>query len=444
MRRQPSIDHMRKRYRFQVLNPGHFHAALLFKEAEYRLLEEIDLIVPKSEQALPFIDLIERFNERETQPTNWKVTVHEREDLSFDPGVDKSCCVAVIAGQNHKKLETVAQLVEQGRNVLVDKPMLTDADQLPLIDRVFAGPGQVMELMTARHQILSRLCQAIAERESLFGGFVDDDEPALTLSSTHHLCKQVNDEPLIRPPWYYDVAVQGNGVVDIQNHMIDQAMWFVLGDAGPDEGTTLQLDAVRQWSTPVSLELFKNSTGLSEFPSSLSQYIDDEGLLQLQCNSEIDWRINGVRIRTRAQWDDHEPEDGGDVHKVNMRGSRCRVEAVQSAESDFFPWIDFYADDDDSRSSLSEALQQCCDEWTEDRFPRIGFSELRAGFHMLIPRALDRGHESHFALVREQFLNYLEDDGVTEAVRSRTKMRYRLLGEAHTMAAKTAQLDQGG
>ncbi len=404
-------------------------------------MDEIDLIVPKSEEALPFIDLIQRFNERELQPTNWKVTVHERADLSFDAGVDKSSCIAVVAGQNNQKLETVAKLVEQGRNVLVDKPMLTDAAQLPLVDKAFAGPGQIMELMTARHQILSRLCQAIAEREPLFGGFVDDEEPALTLVSTHHLCKQVDGEPLIRPYWYYDVAIQGNGVVDIQNHMIDQAMWFVLGDVTPDDSTTIQLDSARYWPTAVPLELFQQSTGLDAFPESLSKYIDDDGVLQLNCNSEINWRINGVRIRTVAQWNEHEPEDGGDVHRVGMRGKLCRVEAVQSAESDFFPWVDFYADDDDGRTSLSEALQQCCDEWTEDRFPRIGFSELRAGFHMLIPRALDRGHESHFALVREQFLNFLEADGVSDAIRSRTRMRYRLLGEAHTMAVQTAALE---
>lgn len=429
---------MQKRYRFQVLNPGHFHAALVFRESEYRLLEDIDVIVKNSDQALPFIDQINRFNERELQPTQWQFSVHERADVVFDAGVEKDSCVVVVSGQNHSKLQTVTELTGQGRNVLVDKPLLVHANQLASIEQAFAGPGQVMELMTARHQVLTRLCQAIASAEQLFGGFTENAQPALELKSVHHLCKTVDDKPLIRPDWYYDVAVQGNGLVDIQTHMIDQAMWFVLGDQPIDDQVVIELESARLWSTPVPKDLFARSTGLSDYTTELKRYLDIDGVLQLQCNSEINWSINGVKVRTVAEWREIEPDDGGDIHTVTLHGNNCRVEAVQSAESDFFPWVDLYADDDESRSKLSEALQQCCDEWAEDQFPRIGFSELRAGFHMLIPRALDRGHESHFALVREQFLNYLDDGGVPEQISRRACLRYRLLGEAHAMAAVDA------
>jgi len=429
---------MRKRYRFLVLKPGHFHAALVFKDVDHRILDDVDVVVTDSQDALPFIDLIDRFNCRDIQSTDWKVKVHERENLAFDTGSPPEDCVVVVSGRNASKLESVAKLCSQGYNVLVDKPVLTHANQMSAIDSLFEGPGEVMELMTARHQMLSRLCQAIANRQSLFGEMVDDGDPAITLSSTHHLCKMVDGESLIRPAWYYDVGVQGNGLVDIQNHMVEQALWFVLGENEVNEETEIQLDAVRSWSTAVPPELFKQSTELERYPADLEKYLDDDGVLQLECNSEIDWRINGVRVRSRAEWKQIEPEDGGDIHTITLRGSRCNVEAVQSPESDFFPWVDLTAADDDARSALSEALQQCCDEWAEDIFPRIGFSELRAGFHMLIPRALDRGHESHFGLVREQFLDFLDGEGVPEAANRRARLRYRLLGEAHAMGAATS------
>lgn len=47
------------------------------------------------------------------------------------------------------------------------------------------------------------------------------------IGSVHHLLKIVNGTPLRRPAWYYDVSVQGNGLVDITSHMIDQAMWLL-------------------------------------------------------------------------------------------------------------------------------------------------------------------------------------------------------------------------
>jgi len=428
---------MRKRFRLQVLKPGHFHAALVFKDIDYRVQDEVDVVVNDSQDALPFIDLIDRFNQRDIQATSWKLTVHERDNLAFDAGVPLEDCVVVVSGRNSSKLATVAELVSQGYNVLVDKPLLINAEQIPLIDSVITGPGQVMELMTVRHQVLSRLCHAISNREAVFGNFVDDNEPAITLSSTHHLCKMVDGEPLIRPDWYYDVTVQGNGLVDIQNHMVEQALWFVLNDDRINEDTEIRLDAARSWATPVPPDLFRQSTGLDEYPAELQQYVDTDGVLQLECNGEIDWRINGVRVRSRAEWKQIEPEDGGDIHKVTLRGTRCNVDAVQSPESDLFPWIDLTAENDDARSKLSEALQQCCDEWGESLFPRIGFSELRSGFHMLIPRALDRGHESHFGLVREKFLDYLDGDGVPVDITQRLRMRYRILGEAHAMGAAT-------
>ena len=40
--------------------------------------------------------------------------------------------------------------------------------------------------------------------------------------------KVVNGAPLRRPPWYYDVGVQGDGLVDVHSHLVDQARLLAL------------------------------------------------------------------------------------------------------------------------------------------------------------------------------------------------------------------------
>ena len=88
--------------------------------------------------------------------------------------------------------------------------------------------------MTNKHDVFSQLRREICRDPTLFGGFLrNDTEAGIEIGSVHHLVKQVNGETLVRPEWYYDVSVQGNGLVDITSHMVDQSMWL-LEDRGVD------------------------------------------------------------------------------------------------------------------------------------------------------------------------------------------------------------------
>ena len=119
--------------------------------------------------------------------------------------------------------------------------------------------------MTQRHEPIARLRRRIVATASVFGRFFtareSDGGPAIEARSIHHLCKLVDGRPLQRPAWYYDVRVQGDGLVDIQSHMVDQAQWLVggaldgsLGAGGPTArpgaSLPLELERARRWSTP--------------------------------------------------------------------------------------------------------------------------------------------------------------------------------------------------
>jgi hypothetical protein len=55
-----------------------------------------------------------------------------------------------------------------------------------------------------------------------------------------------------------------------------------------------------------------------------------------------------------------------------------------------------------------------------------------------IPPALDAGHESHFPLVLDEFLRYVDEQQWPAATVSRTLAKYSLLAEAAAVVARQA------
>ena len=168
----------------------------------------------------------------------------------------------------------------------------------------------------------------------------------------HHLYKRVNGQPLRRPAWYYDTTVQGDGLVDIQSHMVEQAQWWVLGADVGDFTRDVVLDTASRWATPVPPALFHDSTGLDAYPETLQAAVRD-GVLQYACNGEIGYRLRGVSVRQRAEWRQREPEGTGDLHRLTIRGSRCNVHIRQGEETGYKATLHL-------EPAAGVALEPCC------------------------------------------------------------------------------------
>jgi hypothetical protein len=41
----------------------------------------------------------------------------------------------------------------------------------------------------------------------------------------HHFFKVVSEKDIIRPAWYFDVSLQGEGIVDVTTHLVDLVQW---------------------------------------------------------------------------------------------------------------------------------------------------------------------------------------------------------------------------
>jgi hypothetical protein len=91
---------------------------------------------------------------------------------------------------------------------------------------------------------------------------------------------------------------------------------------------------------------------------------------------------------------------------------------------------------------LEPILQRLLAQWQE-RFPGLACTPVAGGIRLLLPSALDQGHESHFALVLNAFLDHLDRGVWPEALRARIRMRYTLLAHARDLALRESTAVQG-
>jgi hypothetical protein len=284
-----------------------------------------------------------------------------------------------------------------------------------------------------RHSIRAQLIAQVVHTSELFGTFVTHESaaPAIDIASVHHLYKRVNGRPLQRPAWYYDTTVQGDGVVDVQSHMVEQVQWWVLGEAEGDCERDIMLDSVRCWTTPVPLALFHESTGLDAYPEALQSSVRD-GVLQYACNGEICYRLRGVSVRQTAEWRQREPEGAGDLHRLTIRGSRCHVLLRQDEETGYKAMLHLVPV---AGVALESILPKVLAQWQE-HFPGLAGEPSSLGVCLRLPPALELGHESQFALVLNAFLDHLDRGTWPQALPARTRMRYTLLAQAQDLGRR--------
>ncbi len=413
------------------LEPGHFHAALTLRRANPRIDPTVHLYARPGPEREAFLALVRSFNAREEEPTRWRVRAHEAADPERALIEERRGDVVVLAGRTRPKLGAIARLHGAGLHVLADKPWLADSAALPDLERATAGWPLAMDIMTFRHETVARLATRLASDPELFGALDGQaDAPAIDIRSVHHLLKQVDGRPLRRPAWYYDTRIQGDGLVDIQSHMVDQAEWLLGDGPGFDFARDFELDEARRWSTPAPRALFRASTGLDDFPEALAPMVED-GVLRLACNGEIRYRLRGVPVRQRAEWDQREPEGGGDAHRTVIRGTRATITQRRGPETGFRgelhvaprkPGPGF-------ETRLSEKLASL-----EAETPGLAHRPSALGHEIVIPAALLTPHEAHFAMVLNDFLDLLDAGVWPAALAARIRARYTLLARARERA----------
>ncbi len=450
--------------------PGHFHAALLLNSANPRVDRAVHVYATPGPELDRFVALIGDFNARSVQPTAWDLHLHTESDMGGHADrlgqliAERRGELAVIAGRNEPKLAAIDRLHRAGIMALVDKPWLVDAAAVPHLDRVTTASPMVMDLMTGRHDVVNRLCRRVLTTSEVFGdvgsrssggsasgsgtGGAATSAPDLEFGSVHHLCKVVDGRALIRPSWYYDIGIQGDGMVDIHSHLVDQAQWLVdelrpsTADDGGWHSDDVRIEHAERWATPVPLADFAESTGLDSFPPSLLDRVStspsDPGggpVLELACNGRISYRLRGVSVHQQTIWRVRSAVGGGDEHSFIARGSRCTVAVNQGPHTGDRPVVRLAMVDQGRhrRQELAASMASHLEDW-QGEFPGLTMEADDGGYRLIIPESLATPHESVFAKVLDEFLDRAERADWSIPAASTIQVRYRLLAEAHQLA----------
>ena len=120
-----------------ILDPGHFHAALVQKSMYANVDATVHVYAPAGPDLDDYLRKIEGYNARAQDPTRWDVRTHAGPDFLERFVADRSGDAVVIAGNNRRKTEYLTRAVAAGFHTLADKPMVIDTAGFEALGRAF-------------------------------------------------------------------------------------------------------------------------------------------------------------------------------------------------------------------------------------------------------------------------------------------------------------------
>jgi predicted dehydrogenase len=385
-----------------VLDPGHFHAALVQKEM-YELLDPVvSVCAPMGPDVVDYLNRIGLFNTRKDNPTRWRIELHAGPDFFERFLKEHAGNVVILTGRNRPKIDRIEVSVNAGLNVLADKPWIISSRDLPRLEHVLDQAAKkrliAYDIMTERFEITSILQKDLVNNEDVFGKLVSgtDSEPAVNARSIHHLMKVVAGVPLRRPTWFFDVNEYGEGLADVGTHVIDLVQWTAFPRDLIDYRKDVHLIDARRWPTVITRTDFERVTGEKDFPASLAAHVNN-GALNYDCNNSVRYTVRGAHIALDIRW--NWESETGDIYEASFRGSKSRIELRQGAAEHFVPELYVISQDPGVFAAL--------DHWAAAH-PGIAVEKHAGEAHIVIPARLRVGHEDHFAQVTNRFFEYLK------------------------------------
>lgn len=400
-----------------ILDPGHFHAAMPLRVSNPDLARDVHVFAPAGPGLDRFLAQVDKFNRRSDAPTDWHLIVRTSADPLADLLARRPGDVAILAGRNQGKLARIAALVRSDIHVLADKPWVVEPEDAAYLESIVDARVHAADLMTERYEPGSMLFAALAMEASVVGTADASRGPVIEKETIHHLAKEVDGVPLVRPEWYFDTSIQGEGLVDVSTHLVDQILLIAGAKNAPLTDAEVTLLGARRWKTDVPEVDFRSITGASAFPASFASRIGPGGL-ELQSNGQLDFLCRGLHARVRVEWRLRCGDDAGDRHCSRFHGERADIilEGTGSGGSHLrvIPRRD--------AASVRRALES----WAA---ARTGLSIEDRGDGLIAKPDRWSAHHEHFELVLAGFLRGLNAPQ-PQWERALLRTRYRLLADA--------------
>jgi len=402
-------DKANKNIHLVTLDPGHFHAALVQKTM-YRNVDTIVYVyAPAGNDVQLHLDRINAYNSRRENPTHWKEQVYTSTDFFEKMISDKKGNVVVISGNNQRKAEYILRSIQNGFDVLADKPMAIDNRGFEQLKQAFdvAQKNNLLlyDIMTERFEITSILQREISMIPEIFGTLQkgSPEDPAVVKESTHFFYKFVSDNVVTRPPWFFDVAQQGEGIADVMTHLVDLVQWECFPNEAIDYTKDIQIDSAKHWTTDLSLQQFTILTKLDSFPAYLQKNTSDT-LIKIFANGEINYAIRGVHAKTTTLWKYKSAQNTGDLYSAIMKGTKANLIIKQGAEENYQPVLYIEMAPSFKTVNISDYFKR-----VQQKFPGVEIQAANNGWKVVVPDKYKEGHEEHFGRVTTNFLEYLKN-----------------------------------
>ena len=402
-----------------TLDPSHFHAALVQKSMYPGIDSVVYVYAPKGLGLDEQLNYIKQYNSRTENPTHWVEKVYNSNDYLQKMLDEKKGNVVVLAGNNLLKTEYIKKSVDDGLNVLADKPMAINTEGFDSLKQAFSDAKQkgvlLYDIMTERSVAATILQKRLANTSSVFGELEEGtiDSPGVIMESIHRYFKQVSGKPLIRPDWFFDPLQQGDAIVDVGTHLVDLVQWVCFPDISFDYTKDISIQSSKIWPTPINLAQFSIITNEDHFPDFLKKYVKDDSILMTHGNGSIDYTIKAIHSRITAKWTYDAPAGAGDTYYSLLRGTKASLEIKQGAEENWkavlYVWPNSQKDTSDLAATLTDAIKDINNDYAG-----VSIEKYKNGFKVIIPEKYDQGHESHFAEVMKRYLQYLKDGKLPE------------------------------
>ncbi|MCK4466235.1 MAG: oxidoreductase, partial [Bacteroidales bacterium] len=322
--------------------------------------------------------------------------------------------VMVTSGNNKKKTEYISKAINAGIHVLADKPMVINAVDFELLKETFISAEEkgvlLYDIMTERYSITSILQKELSKITDVFGELLvgSPENPSITKESVHHFFKYVAGNKIKRPPWFFDVTQQGEGLVDITTHLVDLIQWECFPEVILDYQKDIEVLAAKRWPTELTPSQFESVTRLTEYPEYLKKDIVNDSVLNVYCNGEIIYKLRGIHAKVSVIWNYRAPEGGGDTHFSIMRGTKANLVIRQGEEQNYTPELYVEPVKEVENREFNQKLALAVEK-LQEKYPGIEFLKLEGKWQIIIPSEYRIGHEAHFGQVTQTFLQYLVD-----------------------------------
>lgn len=396
-----------------TLDPGHFHSALVQKSMYADVDSVVYVYAPKGPDVQLHLEKIESYNKSVENPTKWEQKVYLGDDFFEKMLSERKGNVVMLAGNNLKKTSYIKRSIDAGFNVYADKPMAIDTKSFEELKEAFSVAEKkkllLYDIMTERFEITTMLQKEFSLIPEVFGTLEKGslENPAVTKESVHHFYKYVSGSVLTRPAWFFDVAQEGEGIVDVTTHLVDLIQWECFPGQIIDYQKDIQVKRAQRSETGISLAQFKAITKVDQFPDYLKKYVAGDTILNVFSNGEFDYKIRDVHAKVSVKWVYKAPEGAGDTHYSIMRGSRANLIIRQGADQQYKPAL--YIEPTGLvagayGNQLAAKLKNI-----QKKFPGVELKKMAVGWEVIVPDKYKEGHEAHFARVTEKFLEYLKN-----------------------------------